>query len=142
MKKRIRKPLGLTTHNQRVLLLESLATLSGCCVSYGGELPDGQRPDVMRFDLKRRALFLAEAKDTESFGNKETKTRLNNYLDWFAEHVRLGGLGAFAICVGPKHNHSGWIDMFSSLALKHSIRIKETKIDFFPPDAVVLTFLF
>lgn len=67
-------------HESRVDCLRTLATLAGCAGGFGGRLPDGARPDVVRYAADRRLLFVADAKDTESPGCAATRMRLAAYV--------------------------------------------------------------
>ena len=107
----------LKDHNSKALFLDALAILVGCRDSLGGVLPDGKRPDVLRIDLDREILFMGDAKNTESPGNKETLVRLSRYLRWLALHVtKKNRIGIFAICFAKRADAIKWENAMLMLA--------------------------
>lgn len=98
----------LSDHSLRERFLEDLATLSGFTVRTRC-LPDGVLPDVLRFEPGGRGLFLGDAKDTETPGNRETLVRLYRYVQWFDEFLqRPGTYGVFAVCFGKRSQSADW----------------------------------
>jgi hypothetical protein len=106
-----------TAHEDRRRFLESLAILSGYDIELGG-LPDGRRPDVLRMNGARRGLFVADAKDAETPGDKETQARLKGYLDWFVNHLENGGEGVFAVCCGSPVDAAAWRRTLEALSTR------------------------
>lgn len=96
-----------TAHEDRRRFLESLAIPSGYHIELRG-LPDGRRPDVLRMSGATRGLFLADAKDTETPGDKETQARLRGYLVWFVSHLQNRGEGVFSVCCGSRVQGAAW----------------------------------
>lgn len=94
-------------HERRRELLDALAVLSGCTGLIPGELPDGRRPDVLRFDLIRRRAFIGEAKDTERPGDRSTMARLAAYVEWALAASRRGS-ARMAVCHRPG-SEAAWL---------------------------------
>ena len=129
-------------HDARVQLLDSLALLIGCCERIGAEFPDGRRPDVIRKNTERHFLFIGEAKNTETSGCTATWARLQVYVKWLAVHALNGGTGMLALCVGRDSPTEGWMKMVTVLSDEADLCYRDSRIDRFPPDTVVLSFLF
>lgn len=107
---------GGSAHAEREEFLRNLASLVGCPCGIGGCFPDGSRPDVLRIGVKRRLLFLGDAKDSETPGCAATSDRLRGYMGWLRAHVRRGGVGIFAVCFGRRADAQGWLRTVSRLA--------------------------
>jgi hypothetical protein len=90
-------------HEERVKLLDSLATLLGATTQLRA-LPDGKRPDVLRVSLQSRLLFVGEAKDSERATATEAMVRLSHYLPWIVSHARGGGTSILALCCAPRES--------------------------------------
>lgn len=106
------KPLKdrLELHDDKVRFLDSLAVLMGCKESLGGQLPYGERPDVLRTDRKQGVLFIGDGKNTESPKCIDTQLRLLRYLKWLSAHVSdKDRIGMFSICFGRKADSEGWV---------------------------------
>lgn len=88
-------------HARRVAFLATLANLAGCHHALRHGLPDGV-PDVLQVDLRRRVLFLGDAKDTETAGTCATVVRLTRYFRWVLAHVAAGRPVVLALCVGRR----------------------------------------
>src|SRR5438270_216755 len=86
-------------HEERRHVLDALAILTGYTVELPG-LPDGRRPDVARMNARRRALFLGEAKDTETARRADTQIRLLEYARWLAAATPTGSTCVLAVCFG------------------------------------------
>ena len=114
--------LGVRTrsrHDELVQVLDALAQLIGCTEGMGGWLPDGLCPDVIRLDRRQNVLFIGDAKDTETPGNKATQCRLQGYARWLATFVnRSGNTGLFALCVDNKAEVSEWTHLVRTLGLE------------------------
>jgi hypothetical protein len=83
-------------HEERVRLLRSLAILSGYIKA--ASLNASCRPDVFQVNPSARAVFLGEAKHSETSGKLETRLRLAHYLDGVAAWCRFGFSARFVIC--------------------------------------------
>lgn len=131
-------PVGRQAHEYRVEFLDALAVLMGCEGALGGELPDGRRPDVLRFDQGRRVLFVGDAKHSESPGNKETQARLQRYLGWMSSHVGSGGGGVFAVCFGRGSDTDAWVETLAMLAHEVGLERAEDGVERFEPGLTVV----
>ena len=107
-------------HEERTLTLSTLASLAGFNKRLT-RLPDGRIPDVLQIDLEGKALFIGDAKDTETPGNAETSVRLMAYLRWMKLHVsrKKNTLAVFALCVGNASHLSAWKNLL--LYLCHEV---------------------
>ena len=130
-------------HESRVAFLESLAVLLGCTQSFGFALPDGRCPDVVRFSIAGRRLFLGDAKHTESPGCTETQVRIQSYLRWVSAHVRRDGrTGIFALCFGRRADSEGWVRVVEELGREAGVDVStERGVEQFAPDLWVAWFL-
>lgn len=88
-------------HEERRRVLDALAILGGCREPLLPFLPDGRRPDVLRFDAERRHLFVGDAKDTETPGCGDTRERLLHYASWLRANGVAAGSGTLALCHPP-----------------------------------------
>ena len=121
----------------------TLAALMHCNETFGDELPDGRRPDVLRTDPRLTVLFVGDAKNTESPGNVQTQARLLGYLRWLAAFVDRGaGIGVFALCFGEEQHTSRWIMTVSMLALETGLEPSEQGVERFDPGLIVVWFVF
>src|SRR5688572_5524744 len=99
-------------HEDRKSALDTLATLCGFTQDLAGSFPDGKRPDVLKVSIARRAIFIGEAKATESAHSAEVAARLTNYLLWLRAAPRDS---AIALGVGWEHI-SSWAATVDRLA--------------------------
>ena len=116
----------MTPHARRVGVLETIAILAGCTegsLSSVPVLPDGRRPDVMGFTPTGHALFMGDAKDTETPGCLATQARLLAYLRWMECQVvlRQGG-GTFALCCGQSPGATAWLRLLVQLSREAGLR--------------------
>ncbi len=133
----------LATHEQRVAFLGTLADLMGCNEVFGGEFPDGRRPDVLRTDSRLSVLFVGDAKHTESPGNLETQIRLQTYMRWLAAFVERGaGIGIFALCFGKEAHTYGWQSTISLLAREVGLEPSEQGVERFDHQLIVVWYVF
>ena len=131
------------SHEYRARFLEALATLVGCQESFGGELPDGRRPDVMRIDSAHNVLFLGEAKHSESPGNVATRARLQKYLLWLSTHVlRREGVGIFAVCFGREEDAKYWSETISLLESEVGMEPDSRGAERFQPGLILVWSVF
>ena len=75
-------------HEDGVGTLATLAALIGCDADF--ELPDGRRPDVVRYDAAYQTLFIGEAKHSESPEDRDALRRLEAYFPWIRAHRDSG----------------------------------------------------
>lgn len=94
-------------HEERAETLAAMATLAGYTVAVNA-LPDRSRPDVLRTRPSDRAIFLGDAKATETPGNQETRARLRRYLTFMRSYVAAGGFGVVALIVSGRDAY-GWL---------------------------------
>lgn len=133
----------LESHEYRARFLEAMATLVGCQESFGGELPDGRRPDVMRMDSTHNVLFLGEAKHSESPGNVATRARLQRYFVWLSTHVlRREGVGIFAICFGREEEAKRWSETLSLLESEVGMESDSHGAERFQPGLILVWSIF
>jgi hypothetical protein len=125
-----------------VEFLDVLAVLVGCEEVLGGSLPDGRRPDVLRADSRRRALFVGDAKHSESPGNRETQARLLGYFRWLSSHFEGGGLGIYAVCFGRKSDTSAWVETLAMLGYEVGLGYMRRGVERFGPRLVVVWYMF
>lgn len=124
-------------HEARAAFLRSLATLAGCAGGLGAQLPDGLRPDVVRYAVGRRWIFLGDAKATETPRCSATRDRLAAYLRWLRAHESLGGAGVFAICFGRRGDAGGWLRAIFELAGRERVTCVAGDVTEFAPDLLV-----
>lgn len=102
-------------HEERRRTLDALAILGGCREPLLPFFPDGRRPDVLRFDAARRHLFVGDAKDSETPGGCETRTRLLAYASWLRANAAVAGGGTLALC-HPAAGRDRWLELLRSVA--------------------------
>lgn len=102
-------------HESRVETLATLATLSGFD-SGPDTLPGGARPDVLLLRADDGAMFVGDAKATETPGNAETYERLSHYADCLATWVTAGTTGVLALAVDAADAY-GWLRVLRGLSL-------------------------
>jgi hypothetical protein len=105
-------------HEARVETLVTLATLSGF-ESGPDVLPAGSRPDVLLLRAGDRAIFLGDAKATETPGNRETYERLAGYTDFLASWIGIGRPGVLALAVDSGDAYR-WLRTLRDLCLHPS----------------------
>lgn len=126
-----------TAHGRRVEFLDALAILMGCEGTLNGELPDGRRPDVLRYDMERRTIFIGDAKHWETPGNRETQARLQHYFKWLRSHVEGGGWGVFAVCFGRESDTSAWTETIRMLGREVGLDYARRGVERFEPGLTV-----
>ena len=95
-------------------MLRTLATLSG--FERGPDvLIGGWRPDVMLLRLHDGAVFVGDAKATETPGNCETYERLRHYADFLSGWVESGRAGVLALTVEVTESY-GWLRVLRALS--------------------------
>jgi hypothetical protein len=95
-------------------LLRTLAVLSG--FERGPEvLIGGWRPDVLQLRSQDGALFMGDAKATETPGNSETYERLRHYADFLSGWVESGRTGVLALIVDVTDSY-GWLRVLRALS--------------------------
>lgn len=131
-----------TPHEERVRFLHTLAIMLGCRRGIGGQLPDGRRPDVVRLDIEHGVLFLGEAKDTETHGNLETRSRLRAYLWWLQGHLASGRPAIFGLCIPAQSHIQEWHRTFLELGTEFCLTPKDMGYTEFPGGFGLLWFTF
>jgi hypothetical protein len=117
-------------HDRNARVLSTLALLLGCHSNFFIELPDGKRPDVLRYDSIKKRLFIGDAKNTETPRNKNTQKRLFSYLLWLSAYVSKPGRHAiFAVCFRHASDLDGWIYTIQGLALVANISLSNIRSD-------------
>lgn len=119
-------------HEERRRTLDALAVLGGCRDSLLPMLPDGRRPDVLRFDRCRRHLFVGDAKDTETPGCRETRRRLSAYASWLRANALVAGSGTLALCHSADHDRERWLAVLEAIADEHGfgrLRARQLLLD-------------
>lgn len=120
----------LELHDRNVSTLNTLAVLLGCYSDFFTELPDGKRPDVLRYDSSKRRLFIGDAKNTETPRNRDTQKRLFSYMLWLSAYVSKPGRQAvFAICFRRSADLNGWVQTVHSLAVAAEVGIANVKFN-------------
>lgn len=93
-------------HEERVELLRTIAALAGfgCDIVVG----DAVIPDVARVSLSSRALFLGDAKATETSGCNATSERLVRYVRAVDANIGSRRSILFVIAHGDLSDQHGW----------------------------------
>jgi hypothetical protein len=129
-------------HGSRTQFLDVLAVLTGCRLRLQA-LPDGHRPDVMRYDRERNRLFLGEAKETETPGNSETRIRLLTYLRWMRAYLSEPSRTAvLAICYGTTAHGKGWLEAIEFLSQELRLEVTQSGIKRFDGGLAVAWFTY
>lgn len=100
-------------HELRVRELESLATLSG--ITGAVQLGLLAEPDVVRVDLGRRLLFVGDAKETETPGNRRTRSRLASYVREADLVLAKGGTCVIAIAHPVPSSARRWANLLNGI---------------------------
>jgi len=129
---------GQSPHDARARFLTALAALLGCRWSIGESLPDELRPDVLRFSITRRLMFIADAMDTETPGCYATRARLRTYVPWLRAHVTSGGSAVFAICFGRAREAGHWLRLIARLAGEAGLIPRSVGIRSFGPGTTIV----
>jgi hypothetical protein len=107
-------------HEERRAILDSMAILAGYQKDIRCGFPDGSLPDVLRFDPTCGVYFLGEAKDSESPGCSDTRSRLNRYVRWL--RVIREDRFTVAICFGCRDHVTGWSGLLQSTAAVNGLQ--------------------
>lgn len=102
-------------HEARVETLQTLAALSGF-QSGPDLLPGGSRPDVLLLRAGDGAVFVGDAKATETPGNSETFERLSNYAKFLTAWTETGLTAVFALAVDTTDAYS-WLRVLRGLSV-------------------------
>jgi hypothetical protein len=127
---------ALSLHDERSAFLRDLATLIGCRGQVD-VLPDGHRPDVLRYNIERGLLFVGDAKDTETPGCAATRERLRYYVSWVSAHVSSGGRGLVVICFGEVAHGAGWSSVLQALSQECGLHCIDQGVRVFGRDLLV-----
>lgn len=87
--------------------LATMAALAGFDIAVAA-LPDGARPDVLRARASDAAVFIGDAKATETPANTDTRQRLLRYMKFADTYVRAGGTVLFALAVPDSAHGPFW----------------------------------
>lgn len=103
-------------HDARVRTLDTIADLIG----YHSRVPSlflgGASPDVVRVSTSKRALFIGDAKATETPGMIATASRLRNYFQLTKQFIASPNTTAiFLLCVEDLCLASRWLSTCSLL---------------------------
>jgi hypothetical protein len=132
----------LTKHDSLVVVLDTVAILCGICERLPlNSLPDGSRPDVLRLDRQRKILFIGDAKNRETSGNRATQLRLRTYLRWIAAFLWRGRCGVFSLCFEHAALATGWVDTMLMLTNELSMRPPDLDISVLPPNLTLVRFI-
>ena len=127
-----------TPHARRLDVLVELAVLAGF-VERLAQLPDGSIPDVLRVEPWSGAVFLGDAKDTETPGCAATRARLLGYAAWFSALPRRRlARSVMALCFGEPRHATEWGEALRDLFDRVGVvgyAIEEHRID---ADAIVV----
>jgi hypothetical protein len=88
-------------HESRRALLDTFAILAGFSERMPLPLFDGCIPDVFRVSKPHRAIFIGDAKHTETPECIATMTRLQHYAAWLSGAQGVQTDGSLAICHSP-----------------------------------------
>ena len=112
-------------HEERRLLLRSIATLGGFSVPFS--LPNGMIPDVSQLSLDTGAVFIGEAKHSEQAWNLSTLGRLERYMWWLAQKRPINSHNIFCIC-HPKIAGKEWLNALELLSGVTGVLIGRTDV--------------
>lgn len=124
-------------HEDRAEMLDTLAVLAGFLERVGCPFPDRATPDVLRISLARRAMFIGEAKASESPGDTNAQIRLLAYLRWTAAATLAGVSTVFAMCI-DRANRCRWRHVVLDLTAETSLATPDVDELCFGTDAVIL----
>lgn len=100
--------------------LDSWAQARNFPTSLNVSLPNGGRPDVLRFEATKKYLFIDDAKDSENetIRNPATMTRIAGYMIEFGNLIGEGDIqgGCFAIATNDVTEAQAWVDTLNLLA--------------------------
>lgn len=99
-------------------VLDGIAILSGFTDNLQAGFPDGRRPDVLRLDSPSNALFVGDAKASESPDCCATATRLLDYFVRSKPFVAGGRTLMFAICCRRGAHSEEWRQLLVTLCLE------------------------
>lgn len=105
-------------HERLVSFLDTMAVMLGCAQTLESQLPDTRRPDVIRFNVKNKILFIGDAKNTELPNSTHTRERLNNYVRWTSSFILTNIIGkqvVFGICHNKSDNAYIWLSLLLDL---------------------------
>ena len=100
-------------HDARQSILETVATLSGFTIRI--VLPHGNVPDVARICMSNGALFIGDAKQSESPRDQQAMGRFENYMRWVWQRRHSAQPHLFCIC-HPLHHRTNWLPALESIA--------------------------
>lgn len=119
-------------HEHYVDILNDVAIMMGFSASLE-ILPDGTRPDVLRFNVATNGVFLGDAKATESPNCVATRLRYQHYVDWLAASRAAMSSSICGICFGECDNAPGWKGLLADTLITRGLivaRLELCRIDF------------
>jgi hypothetical protein len=108
-------------------VLAALATLVGYTIAIDS-LPDGSRPDVLQVRPGDRALFVGDAKATETAGNEDTARRLSRYASFLTTHILTGRSCVMALAVSPTDRYD-WMRLLRSVSAPNISTLVNSSVD-------------
>jgi hypothetical protein len=132
-------PNACSPHERRRGVLADLAKLGGFLEDLRS-LPDGSIPDVLRLDPWSGAVFLADAKDTETPGCAATAARLARYVEWFCSQPSpQRERSVMALCFGEAEQAAEWATVLSDLFAQAGFAVRRVGAHRVDAESVVLT---
>lgn len=109
---------SMREHERLREMLGTVAQLAGYTLNVPVPLPDGSIPDVARVNLTKSALFVGDAKNTETPWEIASTTRLLRYSAWVTS-VSSGCVasrtGTLAVCFNKASNRDAWLLLFRQI---------------------------
>lgn len=121
-----------TEHENYVEILNDVAMMMGFSASLA-VLPDGTRPDVLRFNFATNGVFLGDAKATESPNCIATRLRYQCYVDWLSASRAAMNASVCGICFGECGTAPGWKGLLVDTLITGGLtvaRLELYRIDF------------
>jgi len=104
-------------------------------------IPDQCRPDVIRVSRRRMLLFIGDAKNSETPGNRETQRRLFAYFRWIAAFLHRKGSAVFVVGFVHRADTAGWVNTTLMLNNELSMAMPYYDVSVFPGDVTLVRFV-